>query len=470
MQLIPSKPILPEGYPCELRGHGYANSYAAALLQALGGVVQHQEGPANVHPAIAFARSGLMALSGHPDEPPQLCIAPLASCADGALKALAALAPKGHFEGLHGSALLSERAALTGFSREGPISPGGHCRLLDSRDGCIALNLARDDDWTLLGAWLGLDADVPRPDDWTALAAEVARHDCDELIERGRLLGLATAAANPALSNAAPWQTLLTRAENRLSAAGLPLVVDLSSLWAGPLCGHLLHKAGAQVIKVESIQRPDGARNGSHGFFDLLNAGKKCVALDFKSQQGREQLRSLLLKADIVIEASRPRALQQLGIHAEEVLSANPGLSWIAISGYGRGEPQEQWIAYGDDAGVAGGLTRLMKETTGQSIFVGDAIADPLTGLHAALAAWASHLGGGGRLIALSLCDVVRACLHYDLPGTIEARQARHDEWAAVLNAVSVLPAAPHARKASGSARPLGADTDTILQELGIPC
>ncbi len=462
--------VLPAGYECDLNGHGCATDHAERLLQALGAQVRRHEGPANIHPAIAFARSGLMALTGEPDQPPQLCIAPLASCADGVLKALAALVPSGHFEGLHGSALLAERAALAGYGREGRISPGGHCRLLDCRDGRIALNLARDEDWTLLGAWLGMDEAVPRPDDWTAVAAEVARLSAVDLVERGRLIGLATSPANPPLIAAAPWQHLVSPREMRAPSTTAPLVIDLSALWAGPLCSHLLQKAGARVIKVESTQRPDGARNGSHGFFDLLNADKASVALDLQNQRGRDQLRSLLLRADIVIEGSRPRALRQLGIHAGQLMAANPRLTWIAISGYGRGEPQENWIAYGDDAGIAAGLVTLMEETTAEPMIVGDAIADPLTGLHAALVAWASHLGGGGRLVSLNLCDVVRSCIHADLPADAGARRSRHAEWSAVLAAASVIPAPPHARKTQGRARPLGADTASVLRELGVSC
>ncbi|MFX9011980.1 hypothetical protein ABTN18_19645, partial [Acinetobacter baumannii] len=90
-------------------------------------------------------------------------------------------------------------------------------------------------------------------------------------------------------------------------------------------------------------------------------------------------------------------------------------------------------IGYGDDAGVAAGLTALLEETAGQAVFVGDAIADPLTGLHAALLAWASHRGGGGRLCALNLCDVVRSCLQADELADTDARRRRYADWSAVL-------------------------------------
>src|SRR5207249_665918 len=144
-------------------------------------------------------------------------------------------------------------------------------------------------------------------------------------------LGLAVCAMTPSKSETSSWyqscavpkQIAANNSEqvhsNRINSR--PLVVDLSSLWAGPLCGHLLQALGARVIKVESSQRPDGARFGPKNFFDLLNANKDCVALNLSIAEGREQLRQLLLRADIVIEASRPRALRQMNIVAEDIIA-----------------------------------------------------------------------------------------------------------------------------------------------------
>src|SRR3546814_4611282 len=112
-------------------------------------------------------------------------------------------------------------------------------------------------------------------------------------------------------------------------------------------------------------------------------------------------------RADSVNESSRPRALRQLGIEAEKRVCSRPGLTWIAISGYSRTVPEEDWIAYGDDAGAASGLSALLHRTTGQWAFVGDAIADPLTGIHAALAAWRNWRAGGSKLLSLSLIGTV---------------------------------------------------------------
>lgn len=442
-----------------------AAAYARQLLASLDAPAAALD-LAPEHPAVAAARCGLMTLTGAADGEPQICPVPLASCADGALAALAGLAPARAFEGLRGSDLLCERAAIFGHARAGLVSAGGSCRLLEAADGWIALNLARADDWDLLPAWLETEL-APA---WEAFAPLIPARGVVELVERGRLLGLAVCPEPDAHDLQGHSRAQGARLARDPLARNRPLVIDLSSLWAGPLCAHLLQLCGAEVIKVESLSRPDGARRGPPAFFDLLNAGKHSVALDFATARGRDTLRALIEQADIVIEASRPRALRQFGIDAAALLRERPQLSWVGISGYGRGEPQEQWIAYGDDAGVAAGLTRVMYEAHGRRCFVGDAIADPLTGLHAALAAWAAWRSGSGGLLDMALTDVVRRCIAFDPAARREAWRERAGEWRAALHAAACTAAPPQARAAAGSAAALGADTAAVLRRLRIAC
>jgi hypothetical protein len=321
-------------------------------------------------------------------------LASLAAGADRALDELADLAPA--LSSIRAAQLLTERAALSGDAL-----PPRSCRLLEAADGWIALNLARDDDWTSLPAWL--EADIAR--DWNALASAVRTRAADELVERGRVLGLALTRADR-VPEQTPWFRVHARGPVAAPSAR-PVVVELASLWAGPLAGRLLRLAGADVIKVESRARPDGARRGSPEFFERLNAGKRSVTLDLDLAAGREELRALLENADIVIEGSRPRALRQLGIDAEAMVAARAGLTWISITGYGRAPPHDQWIAYGDDAAIAAGLSQRAFEAGGERGIVGDAVADPLTGVHAALAALSFQRRGGGALIDIALRDVV---------------------------------------------------------------
>ena len=422
--------------------------YAQQLLRAHGRDGAQAQCP-DEHPALAWARSGAMALTGSAERAPLMCAAPLAACADGALAALAALAPPRAYAGISGAALLGERAAIAGYTRRGRLSPGGSCRLVECADGWIAANLARDDDWALVPAWLEHEG----AGEWGSVERAARGLAVDMLIERGRELGLGVAPVSDART---PTSVTRPQGPHTQEQTRPPVVVDLSSLWAGPLCAHLLQLAGAEVIKAESTQRPDGARSGPQPFFDLLNHGKRSVALDLAAPQGREQLRALIARADIVIESSRPRALRQLGIVAEDLLRANPRLTWIAISGYGRGAQEENWIAYGDDAGVAAGLTQLMYQACGERVIVGDAIADPLTGLHAAVAALAGFQRGGGGLVPLALAEVVRACMSFELPQDLRGRQR---EWTALAQDQVHLP---HARAATGPARGLGADNSAI--------
>lgn len=460
-----------------VRGAGVASRYAAALLAHLGAQPRTLGRTEDEHPALSWARSGLMALTGARDAPPQMLVAPLAACADGVVEALAALGAPLPESFASGAALLGERAALLGLQRNGAVSAGGSCRLLRSRDGMLAVNLARAEDWASVAAWLDGDA----VSDWDGLAHMLRQRGRDETVERARLLGLPVAAATPPVAGSAgsavgTWCSV-RRYAARLERGGSerPLVVDLSSLWAGPLCAQLLQQLGARVIKVESTRRPDGARSdardGAAAFFDRLNAGKASVALDFGNAADVARLRRLLQRADIVIESARPRALRQLGIDAAQLLADNPGLSWVGLSGYGREEPAANWVAFGDDAGVAGGLSALLAASRGSSsgsgwAFCADAVADPLTGLHAALAAWSAWRGGGGVLVDVALQRVVAHCAGFELPRRPEALAARWRRWSDLAWSAGLAEQRPSAPPPSAAAHALGADSAAVLDEL----
>jgi crotonobetainyl-CoA:carnitine CoA-transferase CaiB-like acyl-CoA transferase len=204
------------------------------------------------------------------------------------------------------------------------------------------------------------------------------------------------------------------------------------------------------VIKVESLGRPDGGRRGHAGFFDLMNGGKQSVALDFGSNEGRAALAGLIDAADIVIEGSRPRALRQLGLRREAAVAR--GAVWLAISGHG----EEERIGFGDDAAVAAGLSQIMEAGWGEPLFAGDAIADPLAGLYAALGGWAAWRAREGRLFDLSLRGVLAHALGAGIAGPEELRR-----WQAAAEEDD-QPLYP-LRVAHSRARALGADTDAAL-------
>ena len=296
------------------------------------------------------------------------------------------------------------RAAILGLTRRGQTSCNGTCRLIESGDGWLAVNLARPEDVDLVPAWLCRKGDDP----WKAIGKTARRCSTADLIERAAMLGMPVAAIPFSRHPGEGRDTDLSSQKRRLSRLdpglrqddGLeggrrPVVVDLSSLWAGPLCGHLLTRIGCRVIKVESTTRPDGARFGPATFFEELHNGQEFVTVDFATP---DRLRDLILSADVVIEGSRPRALRQLGIDRDEVMSQRPSMTWVSITAHGRDDAR---VGFGDDAAAAAGL--LAWDRAGRPVFVGDAIADPIAGLTAAEGAMASLLEGGGHTIDVSL-------------------------------------------------------------------
>ncbi len=314
---------------------------------------------------------------------------PFADLADETLSKLARISQSKPLGRVSATSIFSHRGLP---KPSGGVSANGASRLVPCADGCVAVSLPRTCDWELLPAWLECEH---RSFDWQSLSEILATCSAESLVARGRLLGLAAAVASvpPSGSNLKPCSE-----SGRCRATKKPLVIDLSALWAGPLCAHLLMLAGAEVIKVDSTGRPDGGR--------LFSRGERSLTLDFGREDHRRQLRRLIEDADIVIESSRPRAFRQLGIDAESLVRASNELVWVSITGHGRDSPEANWIAYGDDAGAAAGLSFLLNQAVGRYEFFGDAIADPLTGIEAARRAWSAWHAGKGGIISLALADV----------------------------------------------------------------
>lgn len=310
--------------------------------------------------------------------------------------------------------ILTGRAALLGLAPAGRISAGGSTRLLPTRDGWCAVTLSRAEDVDTVPALLET-AEQPA-DPWAALAAAAAERDAEEFVARARLLDLPAAVLGEVTPAPPRFVIAGERAPRRLSEV---LVADLSSMWAGPLCGHLLATAGATVVKVESGNRPDGTRRGDPRFFDWMNASKLSYAIDF----GDDELRSLLEAADVVIEGSRPAALNRRGLGAEQ-LQGRPGRIWLRITGYGTEGQRADRVAFGDDAAVAGGLIG------SGVVFVGDAIADPLTGLAATQAVLGSLGRGGGEIAEIALAEV--AADYATLPLSVDASDVAPPRWPAL--------------------------------------
>lgn len=345
---------------------------------------------------------------------------PLARWADRRLKELAEETGSARIAALDGRTLLGERGSHGNYQINGRVSAGfGGSRLLPTRDGgWFALTLIRAEDRELLPALFGEEIDTADDD---AIARAALSVDCAELVLRGRDLGLPVASADEVPIS--PPAEIIARGPHRVRDGTRPLVIDLSAIWAGPLIGHLLWLAGAEVVKVESLTRPDLIRRDDPATFDLINQGKDSVVVDFHSDVEKSALVELIRRADFVIESSRPRALLQLGIDADTLVAETPGLVWLSVTGHGATGEAANWTGIGNDCAVAGGLARALAEASGKIGYVGDAIADPLTGITGALTGWQAYQSGHAQRIGLSMSAITARAL---------AEEREHDPAALV--------------------------------------
>lgn len=404
---------------------------------------------------VTWASCGAMLLTGDIGGPPRAEPACVAGAAAAAATDVAAMTGRfGAAVEVDGPALLGERAAIAGFERRGSVSVGGAARFERAADGWIVINLARSSDIDLLPALVGEAID---PSDWPIVQRHLVERPAAVLVERGAELGLAIARPDECAPLVSPGRALAERSGRR-EIRTRPLIVDLSSLWAGPLSTSLLVAAGARVIKVESHTRPDGARRGPRPFFDLLNAGKESIALDFADRSDRALLTRVIAAADLVVEGSRPRAMDDLGIDPDEVRHCS-ATSWLSITGHGR-TAQPGRVGFGDDAAVAGGL---WLESSDRPMFVADAVADPLTGL--AAAALAAEMLASEVPAVIEVPLVRAAAWANQATAAVRARGSDAEGWWVEADGERVAVSAPRSRSPKARAVALDAHGRAIRDE-----
>jgi crotonobetainyl-CoA:carnitine CoA-transferase CaiB-like acyl-CoA transferase len=197
-------------------------------------------------------------------------------------------------------------------------------------------------------------------------------------------------------------------------------VLDMTAFWAGPLAGHVLALLGAEVIHLESANRPDGVRlvggvpqseerYWERGpIFAALNTNKKSLTLDLRNPRGNEVLREFVKTCDVVIENYTPRVLDQLGVDYEALRSERPDLVMVRMPGFGLDGPWRDQAAFAFVIEDASGLTWL----TGHPDllpFEPYTVGDPNAGLHALfgllLALQHRRRTGEGGLVEASMVD-----------------------------------------------------------------
>ena len=163
-------------------------------------------------------------------------------------------------------------------------------------------------------------------------------------------------------------------------------VIDLTRVLAGPYCTMFLADMGANVIKVEVPGKGDDTRtyapsfHGESAYFINLNRNKRSLTLNLKSAKGKQILKDLIKKADILIENFRPGTMEKLGLGYDVLKEVNPKLVYGCISGFGQYGPYHDRPGYDIVAQAMGGMMDVTGFADGLPTKVGPAIADNYTG------------------------------------------------------------------------------------------
>src|SRR6201999_2995611 len=221
-----------------------------------------------------------------------------------------------------------------------------------------------------------------------------------------------------------PWPKREYReppSDPRLPLKGIR-IVDLTAFWAGPAATHLLAAFGADVVKVESIQRPDGIRYSGgmrkdvddwweYGWvFHAMNTNKRSVTLDLESEDGVGLLKQLVGQADAVIENFSPRVMDQFGLGADALLDLKPDLVVVRMPAFGLTGPWRDRVGFAPTMEQIAGLAWVTGLPEGPPIPPRGA-CDPLAGAHAAFALLAAlevaNRTGRGQLVEMPMIETV---------------------------------------------------------------
>ena len=203
-------------------------------------------------------------------------------------------------------------------------------------------------------------------------------------------------------------------------------VLDLTNVLAGPFCCHQLAHMGAQVIKVEIPRSGDLARQlgADHDLnrrlmgvsFLAQNAGKKSITLNLKKPVGKELLRKLVEKADVLVENFRPGVMERLDLGYDNLKQHNPALVYCAISGFGQDGPMRDLPAYDQIVQGICGVMSITGDRHTAPYRVGYPVADTIGGITAAFAiasalAGRPDRGGNASFIDVSMLEATLATM-----------------------------------------------------------
>jgi crotonobetainyl-CoA:carnitine CoA-transferase CaiB-like acyl-CoA transferase len=220
-------------------------------------------------------------------------------------------------------------------------------------------------------------------------------------------------------------------------------VVDFTAFWAGPSATHSLAAFGADVIKIESVQRPDGIRYSGgmrtdvddwweYGWvFHAMNTNKRSVTLDLQSDDGLRLAKELVRQADVVIENFSPRVMEQFGLDAEVLLELNPKLVVVRMPAFGLTGPWRDRVGFAPTMEQIAGLAWVTGLPDGPPVAPRGA-CDPLAGAHAAFVTLAAleyaARTGRGQLVEVPMIEIVLnvtaiQTMEFEVFGTVMERR-----------------------------------------------
>ena len=200
-------------------------------------------------------------------------------------------------------------------------------------------------------------------------------------------------------------------------------VLDLTRVLAGPYCAMLLGDMGAEVIKVEEPGKGDDTRGwppfagGESTYFMSVNRNKKSMTLNLKAPEGRDILKALAKKSDVLLENFRTGTMEKLGLGYATLAKLNPRLVYCAISGFGESGPESHRGGYDLIVQAESGVMDLTGFPDGPPVKVGNSIADLVAGMSGAhgvtLALLARQKTRRGQKVEIAMLDVMASLLTY---------------------------------------------------------
>jgi formyl-CoA transferase len=195
-------------------------------------------------------------------------------------------------------------------------------------------------------------------------------------------------------------------------------VLDLTQFEAGTSATETLAWLGADVVKVENPQGGEQGRYASRDrpdadsyYFLLLNANKRSITCNLKSERGKALLRAMIPKADVFIENFAPGVIERLGFSYDEVSRINPRVVYATIKGFAPGSRYETFLSFDMIAQATGGIMSITGEPDGRPIKPGTTIGDTGTGLHCAIgilaALYQRRRTGAGQLVQVAMQDAM---------------------------------------------------------------